>query len=135
WRALASATAPGHDLPLALVKLDKSFVQGIAGQPGRLSLASSVIGLAHALNAEVVAEGVENTADLDAVRYLGCDLAQGFLLARPGPPERVPGLEPGRPRVLRRNWRDGRPDAPETTDDLGQPIIDLRGIDEQPRWP
>jgi EAL domain-containing protein (putative c-di-GMP-specific phosphodiesterase class I) len=80
------------ELPLDIVKLDRSFVDGIAGEPKRLALAASVVQLAHAIGAKVVAEGVENEDDLEAVRDLGCDHAQGFLLARPGPAEDVPGL-------------------------------------------
>lgn len=83
------------DLPIDLVKLDKSLVQGIAGRPERLSLASSVIDLAHALNTEVVAEGVECREDLEVLERLGCDHAQGFLLAMPSPAEDVPGLDVG----------------------------------------
>ncbi len=80
------------DLPIDIVKLDRSFVDGIADEPKRLALASSVIHLAHAIGAKVVAEGIERNDDLDAVRDLGCDHAQGFLIARPAPPEDVPGL-------------------------------------------
>ena len=68
------------------------FVQGIAARPDRLSLASSVIGLAHALDAKVVAEGIEIRADLEVLERLGCDHAQGFLLARPSPAKDVPGI-------------------------------------------
>jgi diguanylate cyclase (GGDEF)-like protein len=80
------------ELPLDIVKLDRSFVDGIALEPKRLALAASVVQLAHAIGAKVVAEGVENLDDFDAVRDLGCDHAQGFLIARPSPPEDVPGL-------------------------------------------
>jgi EAL domain-containing protein (putative c-di-GMP-specific phosphodiesterase class I) len=80
------------ELPLDIVKLDRSFVDGIAAEPKRLALAGSVIQLAHAIGATVVAEGVEVQDDLEAVRDLGCDHAQGFLLARPAAPEDVPGL-------------------------------------------
>ena len=81
------------ELPLDIVKLDRTFVDGIADEPKRLALAGSVIQLAHAIGAKVVAEGVERPDDLEAVRDLGCDHAQGFLIARPAPPEDVPGLD------------------------------------------
>ena len=80
------------DLPVDVVKLDKSFVQGIAGRPERQVLASSLIDLAHGLESEVVAEGIETRADLEVLERLGCDHAQGFLLARPRPADDVPGI-------------------------------------------
>ena len=81
------------DVPLDLVKLDRSFVQDISREPSRHALASSVISLAHALDAEVVAEGVETEDDLATLERLGCDHAQGFLLARPSPPGDIPGVD------------------------------------------
>ncbi|MCZ6455839.1 MAG: bifunctional diguanylate cyclase/phosphodiesterase [Actinobacteria bacterium] len=80
------------DLPIDFVKLDQSFIQGIADRPEKQVLASSLIGLAHGLESEVVAEGVETREDLDVLKRLGCDLAQGFLLARPRPADDVPGI-------------------------------------------
>ena len=81
------------DLPIDLVKLDRTFVHGISREPDRHSLAESVIGLAHALDAEVVAEGVETEADLEVLEAMGCDHAQGYLLARPRPPGDIPGID------------------------------------------
>jgi EAL domain-containing protein (putative c-di-GMP-specific phosphodiesterase class I) len=81
------------DLPIDVVKLDRSFVHGISLEPERHALASSVIGLAHALHAEVVAEGVERREDLDIMVSLGCDHAQGFLLARPAPAGQLPDID------------------------------------------
>jgi len=52
------------------------------------------VALAHSLGMAVVAEGVETAAQLQAVRQLGCDMAQGYHLARPMPPEQVTGLLP-----------------------------------------
>ena len=80
------------ELPIDVVKLDESFVQGIADRPERQVLAASLIDLAHALESEVVAEGVEFREDLEVLKRLGCDHAQGFLLARPSPAEDVPGI-------------------------------------------
>jgi diguanylate cyclase (GGDEF)-like protein len=81
------------ELPIDLVKLDRSFVRGIAREPDRHPLASSLIGLAHALDAEVVAEGIESREDLELLEELGCDHAQGHLLARPRPPGDIPGID------------------------------------------
>ncbi len=73
-------------------ELDKEFVQAIAGRPERLALASSVIGFAHTLDVEVVAEGIETKEDLQALHQLGCDHAQGHLLARPLPAADLPSI-------------------------------------------
>jgi diguanylate cyclase (GGDEF)-like protein len=76
--------------PAAIVKLDKSFVDGIEiddGQPAaasaRQAVARAVIQLAHALGLDTVAEGVESAAQVAALRQLGYTLGQGFYLAEP----------------------------------------------------
>ncbi|MGN6523404.1 MAG: putative bifunctional diguanylate cyclase/phosphodiesterase [Actinomycetes bacterium] len=75
-----------HQLPLDSLKLDRSLLTVSAhGQ----SLLTSVVDLAHSLGLRVVAEGVETAEQLDSVRGLGCDFAQGYLLARPQRPEVV----------------------------------------------
>jgi len=53
---------------------------------------ASIVHLGHALGLTVVAEGVETQEQLDLARELGCDLAQGFLFARPAPPEKIDQL-------------------------------------------
>jgi diguanylate cyclase (GGDEF)-like protein len=80
------------DLPIDVIKLDKEFVQAIAARPERLALAESVIMSAHTLDVEVVAEGIETKEDLQALHQLGCDHAQGHLLARPLPAADLPSI-------------------------------------------
>ena len=70
-------------LPLDEVKIDQSFVAGLAVDPKDTAVVATVISLAHALDHDVVAEGVETSRQLDKLRAFGCELAQGFLLARP----------------------------------------------------
>jgi EAL domain-containing protein (putative c-di-GMP-specific phosphodiesterase class I) len=78
------------DLPIDRIKFDRSFVAGL-GSPGRdPTVISTVVDLAHKLGLRVVAEGVETEAELRAVGDMGCDEAQGFLLARPGPAHTFP---------------------------------------------
>jgi diguanylate cyclase (GGDEF)-like protein len=77
-------------LPLDCLKIDRSFVADLdTGGPGAVIVTSS-ISLAHELGLRVVAEGVETPAQLLRLRDLGCDVAQGYLLARPLPPGQVP---------------------------------------------
>jgi EAL domain-containing protein (putative c-di-GMP-specific phosphodiesterase class I) len=68
-----------------IVKLDMDLVRGIGADPVKQKLVQSMTRVAQELNVVVVAEGIENTADLDAVKSAGCDLLQGFLIGRPAP--------------------------------------------------
>jgi len=67
------------------VKIDRSFVSGLSASPGNTVLVNSIVQLGHSLNIQVVAEGVETHDELDALRALGCTLAQGYHFARPAP--------------------------------------------------
>ena len=79
-------------LPLDEVKIDRSFVAGLATDPEDTAIVAAVISLAHALDRDVVAEGVETVEQLDKLRSFGCELAQGFLLARPMGPADISAL-------------------------------------------
>jgi diguanylate cyclase (GGDEF)-like protein/PAS domain S-box-containing protein len=71
--------------PFDKVKIDQSFVQDMTTNPQSRAIIRSVIGLGRGLGVPVVAEGVETTEQLDALRAEGCDQVQGFLIARPNP--------------------------------------------------
>lgn len=73
-----------HRLPVAIVKIDKSFVQGLWDERA-CTLVQGVIAMAKAMDLEVVAEGIEDWATAATVYQMGCRLGQGFLLARPMP--------------------------------------------------
>jgi diguanylate cyclase (GGDEF)-like protein len=68
-------------LPVNELKIDKSFVIGMATDAGDALIVRSTIELAHNLGLSVVAEGVENDATLDRLRAMGCDMVQGYLLS------------------------------------------------------
>lgn len=70
----------------AYLKLDRSLVTGVESDPGRASLIAAMAGYAASTGALLVAEGVETTEELDALRVLGVPLIQGFLLGRPAAP-------------------------------------------------
>ena len=74
------------ELPLDCLKLDRSIVQGIHRNPDAASVAQAMILMAHSLGLRVVAEGVEESAQLDLLASLDCDEAQGFLFAPALPP-------------------------------------------------
>ncbi len=69
-------------LAVDTLKIDRSFVSELDDGQG-MAIVRAVIGLAHSLGLEVVAEGVETTAQLDTLRSQGCHLIQGYLFARP----------------------------------------------------
>lgn len=75
--------------PVDILKVDRSFVIGITDGGQSWSIVSAVVGLAKALGLSTVAEGVEHAEQLDALRDLGCELAQGFHLARPMPADQL----------------------------------------------
>ena len=70
-------------LPVHELKIDKSFIVGMAHNSDDAVIVRSTIDLAHNLGLTVVAEGVEDEATLDRLRALGCDRVQGYLMARP----------------------------------------------------
>jgi diguanylate cyclase len=75
--------------PVDVVKIDRSFIAPIEHDPQEAAIVAAVISLSHALGLRTVAEGIESVPQVDRLRALGCDLAQGFYFARPGPPEDV----------------------------------------------
>ncbi|MGO3344312.1 MAG: bifunctional diguanylate cyclase/phosphodiesterase [Marinomonas sp.] len=74
-----------QQLPIDQLKIDQSFTRAIEESEKQASLAASIIGLGHNLGMEVIAEGVETQEQLEWLKSHGCDLYQGFLLARPQP--------------------------------------------------
>ncbi len=82
-------------LPVREVKIDKSFVMGLTGgcqEHASSVLVRSILTLGGNLNLRVVAEGVENEAVLELLRRLGCDVVQGYHVARPQPAEETSRL-------------------------------------------
>ena len=69
-------------LPIALLKLDKSFVSGMHVRPDQSRLVNAMINLARNLGLEVVAEGVESQAELEMLERFGCDQVQGYLISK-----------------------------------------------------
>ena len=70
-------------IPANEIKIDQSFVKGIADNRSDRLMVQSTIGLAHSLGRKVVAEGVEHRDILDLLIEMGCDIAQGFAIGRP----------------------------------------------------
>jgi diguanylate cyclase (GGDEF)-like protein len=78
-------------LPAEMLKIDQSFVCDMLTDPDNLAIVQGVIGLAKAFGRNVIAEGVETTAVGEVLLPMGCELAQGFGIARPMPADEIPG--------------------------------------------
>lgn len=80
-------------LPISTVKIDRSFVQRLSdNRSGSFPIVEAIIAMGHSLNMQVVAEGVEDEAQMKALQRLGCDAIQGFFLARPLPDHEIDAL-------------------------------------------
>ena len=80
-----SAIGQLRRFPIDLIKIDRSFIQGMEHDAKDAAITANVVSLAHGLGLKAIAEGVESESQLASVRALGCDLVQGYLLGRPMP--------------------------------------------------
>jgi diguanylate cyclase (GGDEF)-like protein/PAS domain S-box-containing protein len=78
-----------RELPIDVMKMDKSFVDGIAESHQRLALAEGIVRIARTLNLEVIAEGIETEVQRDLLTSMGCHYGQGYLLAMPMQPSQA----------------------------------------------
>ena len=78
-------------LPVSMLKIDQSFVRGMLSEPNDLAILQGVIGLSRAFRRNVIAEGVETIEHGTMLIQLGCELAQGYGIARPMPAQELPG--------------------------------------------
>jgi EAL domain-containing protein (putative c-di-GMP-specific phosphodiesterase class I) len=78
-----------RSFPVDMIKVDRSFVQGIDEEAKDAAITANLVTLAHALGVLAIAEGIESDSQLASLRGLGCDLAQGYLFARPLPADDV----------------------------------------------
>ena len=69
--------------PLHELKIDRSFVSGLAGNPDDRAITTAIIAMAHELGLQTVAEGVESVVQHEALNVLGCDIVQGYLYSKP----------------------------------------------------
>ncbi|MFI5890532.1 putative bifunctional diguanylate cyclase/phosphodiesterase [Actinoplanes sp. NPDC051513] len=85
----ASSLSYLRQWPVHEVKIDDSFVQGMATDSGDLAIVRAVISLSREFGLTVVAEGVESELTLDLLEEMGCEIGQGYLFSRPLPYERL----------------------------------------------
>jgi diguanylate cyclase (GGDEF)-like protein/PAS domain S-box-containing protein len=89
-----SSLARLRDLPVQVLKVDRSFLARVPEDPGSTAIVSAVLDLGSALGMTTVVEGVETSEQLGFLREHGCPLAQGFLLGRPVPAEELEAVAP-----------------------------------------
>ena len=101
-------------LPAELLKIDQTFVRDMLGDTDDLAIVEAVVGLSKAFRRNVIAEGVESVAHGELLLLLGCDLGQGFGIARPMPAGEMPDWVAGwRPAA---GWTALRQRVPTQTD-------------------
>jgi len=84
-----------HRFPVDILKIDRSFVERLSGENAEESLVHSIVRLGQTLHLQTVAEGIEDTEQLERLRRLGCELAQGYYFGRPDSPDVITDLVTG----------------------------------------
>ncbi|VAW98122.1 diguanylate cyclase/phosphodiesterase (GGDEF & EAL domains) with PAS/PAC sensor(s), partial [hydrothermal vent metagenome] len=79
-------------LPINTLKIDRSFITGIPTDKDDIQIASTIVTMAHGLNLDVVAEGIETKEQLDYLKILKCQRGQGYYLSRPQPANKISNL-------------------------------------------
>ena len=75
--------------PIERIKIDRAFIHGIADRAYDRSLVRTLVTMAQSMALDLVAEGIETVQQLQSLREIGCDKAQGYLISRPMPPEAI----------------------------------------------
>ena len=96
-----SSLAYLKNLPVDVLKIDRSFVSAMAVEDRDRALVHSAVELAHSLGLGVVAEGVEDEATYETLRHIGCDFVQGYHISRPVPAEEISAVNAA--------WTSGAP--------------------------
>ena len=87
-----SSLADLNVLPVHTLKIDRSLIAGLGRARRTAAIVAAIVGLGHALDFTVTAEGIEDDMQLHTLRTLGCDLGQGYYFARPQPGQIVRAL-------------------------------------------
>jgi diguanylate cyclase (GGDEF)-like protein/PAS domain S-box-containing protein len=103
-----SSLARLQSMPVDSLKVDRSFISTMEDNLDSQEIVRMIVAMAHALKLKVVAEGTETEKQIQLLRLLGCEMAQGYFFARPVPPENISHLleksntKPGKPSFLTR---------------------------------
>ena len=130
-----SSLARLRSLPVEVLKVDRSFVDGLGTEHEDSAVVAAVLSLAHALGLHVIAEGVETPLQANQLIALGCPVAQGFLWSPAVPAEQIPAhggarhrRAPARHRASRRAQPGRRDDAPDRHRQGGPEVTVVAGI-------
>jgi diguanylate cyclase (GGDEF)-like protein len=121
-----SSLAYLHRLPASILKIDKSFVEGLGTNAESTALVRVIMGLAETFGLRTIAEGVESESQRALLRALGCTTAQGYLFARPLPVDELEALLVGPPRgvgAARLRTEEDELVADEVPEPLGEPPL------------
>ena len=78
-----------RDMPVEVLKIDRSFIDGLSSEPGDTAIVSSILSLAYAMGKHTIAEGVEKHEQAAMLLRMGCEVAQGYFFSRPVAAERI----------------------------------------------
>jgi diguanylate cyclase (GGDEF)-like protein/PAS domain S-box-containing protein len=104
-----------RDLPLDVVKIDRSLIKGIIDTPRAADIPAAIVHMTHSLDLKVVAEGVETIEQAARLQRLNCDIAQGYYFAKPMAPEQLTELLHNQPQWLPPTAKQSRSAQPKTT--------------------
>jgi diguanylate cyclase (GGDEF)-like protein/PAS domain S-box-containing protein len=76
-------------LPLDVLKIDREFIGDVTAGSPEASLIQAIVAMSHSMGLTPIAEGVEKPHEEEELKRIGCNLAQGFLLGKPGPPQQI----------------------------------------------
>lgn len=102
-----------RDMPAEVLKIDRSFIDGLSSEPGDTAIVSSILSLAYAMGKHTIAEGVETQEQAAVLRRMGCEVAQGYFFSRPVAAQLIlpmltrPLWQPRSERALRTVQPDG----------------------------
>ncbi|MGW7088428.1 aminotransferase class I/II-fold pyridoxal phosphate-dependent enzyme [Streptomyces sp. NPDC054871] len=136
-----------REFPVDVLKIDKTFIDDIADDARQLALVEGIVHLADTMGLQVIAEGIEESAQRDLLAGMGCGFGQGYLFARPLTAEQGQRLLRGRrglngvgprpsPRPRPRPEAGRAPAPSERQNSMSEPDTDteLRGVRGEPRW-
>jgi len=105
-----------RDMPAEVLKIDRSFIDGLSSEPGDTAIVSSILSLAYAMGKHTIAEGVETREQAAMLLRMGCEVAQGFFFSRPVATEQIA------PLLTKALWQPGSAMALHTADSVDAPV-------------
>jgi EAL domain-containing protein (putative c-di-GMP-specific phosphodiesterase class I) len=105
-----------REMPAEVLKIDRSFIDGLSSEPGDTAIVSSILSLAYAMGKHTIAEGVETREQAAMLLRMGCEVAQGYFFSRPVAAERIV------PMLTRALWQPRSERALHTANSIEAPL-------------